>query len=66
MNAKGERKLQTLCWAVYHLNLDEVNTRSESLSTYTGPPDPTLTHLQPSDYTFQGEAFFTKGVVSRP
>lgn len=64
-NAKGERKPQTLCWGVYHLNPDEVNTRSESLSTYAGPPDPTLTHLQPSDYTFQGDAFFTKRAASR-
>ncbi|CAM9430236.1 unnamed protein product, partial [Discosporangium mesarthrocarpum] len=32
----------TVAWAIYHLDLDEVNSRTETLSTYEPPFDPTL------------------------
>ncbi|CAM9455312.1 unnamed protein product [Phaeothamnion confervicola] len=62
---QGERKAETLAWGVYHLDLDEMNTRTETLNMFEPPVDPKLKRMNMVDFILQGEAFLTKGAEAR-
>ncbi|KAG5193023.1 P-loop containing nucleoside triphosphate hydrolase protein [Tribonema minus] len=59
---QGEAKrARTVSWGVYALDLDDLNTRAETLNMYAAPVDLSLKRLELAEVIIQGEAFLTKG-----
>jgi Cytoskeletal adhesion/PH domain/Ankyrin repeats (3 copies) len=60
---QGEtRKPRTLAWGAYRLDIDDMNTRTETLNMYAAPVDPSLKKLDMAEVILQGEAFLSKGM----
>jgi myosin-5 len=61
---QGEaKKAKTLAWGIFHLDLDRVNTESETITMYQPPVDPKLRNMTAApDFMLQGEAHLTKGI----
>lgn len=59
------KKPRTIAWGVFHLDVDEMNTRTETLNMYLPPVDPTLKRVEMAEVIIQGEVYLTKGTIKQ-